>query len=327
MRTNDRKWRTGSSDGTPMKGKSRKRSKAMRREAGLLVGFIAVASTVLLVGFLILVGFLALAITTHAGAGTLPEAARGVPAASILPESLNSLYPPVADRPLYLLKMLSLDTSFSGIVIDMMESDNEGAKGSFEEFRSQYRQLAGTVPEWKGEFLEEPVEELGRALASGDRGGAMKAYEAVGGICHRCHVATMVPVQQKYHWGEFSNASVRDPLGGQETAYPQFKRFLSANLAGITVDLRQGQTENARKQFEGFRARFAVLSGSCRACHEKEPRYFVDREIRATVEKIGKAFRSRTVSAIEVNELVQKIGRESCSKCHRVHLPAALAGH
>jgi len=327
MRTNDRKWRTGSSDGSPMKAKSREGSKAMRREAGLLVGFFAVASTVLLVGFLILVGFLALAITAHAGAGTLPEAARGVPAASILPESLNALYPPVADRPLYLLKMLSLDTSFSGIVIDMMESDNEGAKGSFGEFQSQYRQLAGTVPEWKGEFPEEPVEELGRALASGDRGAAMKAYGAVGGICHRCHVATMVPVQQKYHWGEFSNVSVRDPLSGQETAFPQFKRFLSANLAGITVDLRQGQTENARRQFEGFRARFTALGGSCRACHEKEPRYFVDREIRATVEKIGKAFRSRTVSADEVNELVQKIGRESCSKCHRVHLPAALAGH
>jgi cytochrome c556 len=310
-----------------MKAKSRERSKAMRREAGLLVGFFAVASTVLLVGFLILVGFLALAITTRAGAGTLPEAARGVPAASILPESLNSLYPPVADRPLYLLKMLSLDTSFSGIVIDMLESDNEGAKGSFGEFQSQYRQLAGTVPEWKGEFPEEPVEKLGRALASGDRGAAMKAYEAVGGICHRCHVATMVPVQQKYHWGEFSNVSVRDPLSGQETAFPQFKRFLSANLAGITVDLRQGQTENARRQFEGFRARFAALGGSCRACHEKEPRYFVDREIRATVVKIGNAFRSRTVSADEVNELLQKIGRESCSKCHRVHLPAALAGH
>jgi hypothetical protein len=327
MRTNDRTQRKAGSSGQHGKENGRERSSAMHRDAGILAGFLAVTSMVLVMGFLFLVVFLGIAMSTPAGAAARSEATRGAASVLPVPESLNALYPPAAERPVYLLKMLSLDTSFSGIVIDLMEFDKEGAKGSFEEFRRQYRELAGTVPEWKREFPEEPVEDLGRALASGDRDAAMKAYETVGTICHRCHVAAMVPVQQKYHWGDFSTASIRDPLSGQETAYPQFKRFLSANLAGITVDLRQGQTENARRQFEGFRARFAALSGSCRACHEKESRYFVDREIRATVEKIGKAFRSRTVSADEVNELVQKIGRESCSKCHRVHLPAALAGH
>ena len=75
-------------------------------------------------------------------------------------------------------------------------------------------------------------------------------------------------MQQKYHWGDFGSISVRDPLSGTPTGYGQFKKFLAANLAGITVDLRQGQIDNARKQFEGFRARFAALGGSCGACHE-----------------------------------------------------------
>jgi hypothetical protein len=326
MRTNDRKWCTGSSDGSPMKAKSRERSKAIRRETGLLVGFFAVASTVLLVGFLISVGVLASAIIPHAGAGTLPEATRDLPAASILPESLNALYPPVANRPVFLLGMLKLETSFSGIAADLMEDDFDGARESFGDFRRQYREIAGMVPEWRGEYPEEEVKELGKALAVGDKGVAMNAFAAVGGVCHRCHVASMVPVQQRYHWGNFGAITVRDPLSGTATGYAQFKQNLAANLAGITMDLRQGQTVNARKQFEGFRARFAALRGSCQVCHEQESKYFVDREMQNAVEELGNVFRGRTVEADSVIPLVQKIGRESCSKCHLVHLPAAHAG-
>jgi cytochrome c556 len=326
MRTNDRKWCTSSSDGSSMKANSRERSNATRRETGLLVGFFAVASTILLVGFLILVGFLAFAIIPHAGAGTLPEARRGVPAASILPESLDALYPPVSNRPAFLLKMLELETSFSGIAADLMEDDFDGARESFGDFRRQYREVAGMVPEWRGEYPEEEVKELGKALAVGDKGVAMNAFAAVGGVCHRCHVSSMVPVQQKYHWGNFGAITVHDPLSGTATGYARFKQNLAANLAGITMDLRQGQTVNARKQFEGFQARFAALRGSCQGCHEKESKYFVDREMQKTVEELGNVFRGRTVDADSVIPLVQKIGRESCSKCHLVHLPAAHAG-
>jgi hypothetical protein len=223
--------------------------------------------------------------------------------------------------------MLTLETSFSGIVVDLMEDDLDGARGSFEDFQRQYREVAGMVPEWKEEYPEGKVKELGAALAAGDRRMAMNAFAAVGGICHRCHAVAMVPVQQKYHWGEFGAATVRDPLSGAATGYPQFKQYLAANLAGITVNLKQGQTDNARKQFEGFRARFTALSGSCKGCHENESRYFVDRDMQDTVGELGKAFRNRAVSADSVDALVEKIGRESCSKCHRVHLPAAYAGH
>jgi len=298
----------------------------MRNETGALLGFLALTTTVLLVGFLILVGFLGMAIVAHAGTDNLPEAERGVPTALPLPESLNAFYPPAADRPLYLFKMLALETSFSGIVADLMEDDLDGARGSFGDFQRQYREVAGMVPEWKGEYPEGKVEELGAALAAGDKGQAMGAFAAVGGICHRCHVATMVSVQQKYHWGDFGSITVKDPLSGESTGYQQFKKVLAANLAGITVDLRQGQTDNARKQFEGFRARFEALNGSCQGCHEKQSRSFVDREMRDTVEELGVAFKSRTVAADAVMALAQKIGRESCSKCHLVHVPAAMAG-
>ena len=304
---------------------SRGGSKAMASEKGLLAGFLTVASTVLLVGFLLMMRLPGVAAVAHAGAGNPPEAKTGLTATSPLPGSLNAFYPPAAGGPVYLFKMLDMQTSFSGIVVDLMEDDLEGARGSFDDFRSKYREVAGLVPEWKGDYPEEKVNELGAALAAGDKGLAMNAFAALGGVCHRCHVAAMVAVQQKYHWGNIGATTVRDPLSGAATGYPRFKQFLAANLSGITVDLRQGQVENARKQFEGFRARFEALSGSCNGCHEKESRYFVDREIRDTVDELGNAFRRPTVAPESVNALVQKIGRESCSKCHRVHLPAAHA--
>ena len=299
----------------------------MRKEAGLLVGFLAVASTVLLVGFLLLMVFLGIAMIPRAGAGNLPEAARAVPGTYPLPESLNALYPPAADRPVYQQEMLSLETTFSGIVVDLMEDDFDGAKRLFEDFQRQYRELAGMVPEWKGEYPEGNVKELGAALASGEKGRAMNAFAAVGAVCHRCHVVAMVPVQQKYHWGDFGTTSVQDSLTGSAIGDPQFKQYLAANLAGITVNLKQGQIDNARKQFEAFRSRFTALSGSCNGCHENGSLSFVDRETQNTVGELGKAFRNRTVSTESVVALVQKIGRESCSKCHLVHLPAAYAGY
>ena len=273
-----------------------------------------------------LVGVLALASIAHAGADGRPgESPRGT-ATRQLPGTLDAFYPPAAKGPVYLFRMLELETSFSGIIVDLMEEDLDGARGSFRDFQTQYRAIAAMVPEWEGEYPGGEVEKLGEALANGDRERAMGAFAAVGGICHRCHIAAMVPVQQRYHWGDFGAITVTDPLSGATTGYPQFKKFLSANLAGITVDLKQGQIANARKQFEGFRARFEALGGSCLGCHEKESSYFVNREMRESVEALGRTLGSRTIAPEAVTALVRKIGRESCSKCHLVHLPAALSG-
>lgn len=254
----------------------------------------------------------------------LAGAAPGAPANAV-PASLDALYPPVAPQPLYLLEMLRLDEHFSGIAVDLAEDDWPGARANYTAFASRFAAVRGLVPEWKALYPTGPVEALGAALETEDRGRIFEAFGAVGETCHRCHAVAMVPVQQRYHWGDFGSIRIRDPQTGEAAAFAPFKRHLSANLAGIRVDLSQGQRDNAVGQFEAFRARFEELARSCGSCHDRERRDYVGPEAQDLLEELGRALADRGTAPETLTGLLQEIGRESCAKCHRVHLPAAMA--
>lgn len=271
-----------------------------------------------------LTGLLVLVLAVCTGAVPLFGAEESGPALT-LPAVLDAQYPPVAGQPLFLFRMIELETSFSGIAVDLQEGDLEGARSSFRDFERLYRETSELVPEWRGEYPEKPVRDLGEAVTSGDRDRAMGAIAVVGEGCHRCHGKTMVPVQQKYRWGNFGGLAVRDPLSETSVEYPLFKRFLAANLAGITINLRQGQIDNARRQFQEFRSRFLSLANTCGGCHEGESRAFADRQILEEVEALGKEFRTDRVDPEAATARIRNIGKESCSKCHLVHVPAAMA--
>lgn len=241
------------------------------------------------------------------------------------PPSLDLFYPPKAERPIYLFAMLKLENLFSGMAADVMENDLPGARDSFRAFEMQYRKVSYMVPEWKEYYSPESVTRLGKELNGGDVGRIMTAFDKVGQSCHRCHVSTMVQVQQKYRWGDFSRMTVKDPLRREPVDYAAFKKHLSTNMAGITTDLMQGQIESARRQFAGFRQRFDTLKESCTDCHETESRYYVDAGVGKLLDRLDGVFSRDNVDPYTVMELVQSIGRESCSKCHLVHVPAALA--
>jgi len=221
--------------------------------------------------------------------------------------------------------MIRLDASLSGIIVDLSEGDAEGAMASFRDFRDQYRETAELVPEWSDGYPDAPVEELGRALERGERPAVMAAVEKVGESCHSCHVSTMVRVQQKFRWGNFASIRTKDPLLGQETDFATFKRFLSTSLTGVTHNLRQGQIGNARKQFAELNARFQTLKSTCFDCHADANRRFVGSDVQELLDQTEKALAGDGVTSADVEPLLQRFGRESCSGCHLVHVPAALA--
>ncbi len=241
-----------------------------------------------------------------------------------LPAALESFYPPKAQGPVYLIKMIGLAESFGGFLGDLFENDLPNALGSFQEFADQYRELSGLVPEWKSLYPWAPLEELGAALKAGDQGRVMAAVEKAGGTCTACHVEYMAPVQFRYGWPDFSEIKAKDPLSGEEVGLDRLMLFLDVNFSGIGADLKQGQTENAQRQFQGFKARFEAMADTCAACHGRDERkYYVDSNVRAMVEELGKA--AAAGSPDKAGKLVMGIGMESCHKCHLVHIPAAFA--
>jgi len=229
-------------------------------------------------------------------------------------------------RPVLLIQMLQLDEALSGVVVDVSEQDLAGAWQSLEAFTARYAELRSLVPEWADQYPLGPVEGLRAALSTGDRGRVMGAVGQVAEACHRCHAATMVPVQHRYRWGDFAGRKLEDPSTGEVVDFSVFKRRLSTSMAGVGVNLRQGQIANALQQFKAFRERFRQLEDSCQTCHEHGGQTFVSREISGLLDEVGRALNGPEPAKTEaIAPLLQQIGQDSCSKCHLVHVPAAMA--
>jgi mono/diheme cytochrome c family protein len=253
-----------------------------------------------------------------------PEASL-LPAHDPLPVSLDALYPPKSPQPVYLFAMLRLNMPLTGIAVDLFENDLPNAKANFEKFRSEYAGISALVPDWSNDFPAEPVNKLGTALETGRPEEVMSAIKEVGKVCHDCHTANMVKVQQKYHWPDFDRFTVTDPLTKRDADYAEFMQFLNGSFTGIAVDLQQGQTENARHQFDGFRSRFQALKESCSNCHQTERTYYVDAGVQGMIDSLGQELNAPAIDPKRIEALSRSIGQESCSKCHMVHLPAATA--
>jgi cytochrome c556 len=244
-----------------------------------------------------------------------------------LPSSLDNLFPPKVDQPVFQFMMLGMGTFLSGTLVDLFENDMENALGNFEKFKTQYYAIAKTVPEWSDAFPSEPIDELNDALATGDQQIIMSSFEKVGKVCHDCHVKNMVRVQQKYHWGDFTAISVEDPVRKIEMSFSELMQAIEMNFVGINIDLEQQQMENAFMHLEGFKARFEVLEETCSACHITDRHYFVDQSVKSLIDQLEASMNKSPIDPNEIMGLGQKIGYESCFKCHLVHLPAAYAKH
>lgn len=267
---------------------------------------------------------LLLALHPHHALGQSPERPGS---ASSLPASLDALYPPKAEGPVWLLAMHGMNLPLAGIVVDLNEGDKDGMTADYERFKAEYETTAGLVPEWRDQFDMEPILALGDALKGGDAGTIMAAVEKVGATCHHCHLATMVPVQQKYHWPDFKMISAHDPLSGRDLDFVGLMQMLNGTFSGIAVDLQQGQIENARRQGQAFAALFASMKETCEACHDAERAYYVDARVQSMVDDLGAALSEAEVDPAVVADLSRKIGAENCTACHLVHLPAAYSAH
>jgi hypothetical protein len=247
------------------------------------------------------------------------------------PDSLDDLFPPKAAAPVYLIEMFNLAAPLEGIGVDLQEQDIAGVRANYQAFRAQYDKVAGMVPEWKSRFAKEPVDALGQAIDSGDPAKVGPAMGEVGEVCGSCHLLYQVKVQQKYHWPNFDDVKLTDPVTSQSMAFVDYMTAMAGAYSGIAIDLQEGQLDNARMNFQAFSARFKALAApasgcATKGCHDAQPfkprAYYVDASTQAMVDQLGQALESPTPNSETVQQLSQAIGNESCFKCHLVHFPA-----
>lgn len=242
-----------------------------------------------------------------------------------LPTSLNNLYPPAANVPVFLFKMIEMGNSLNATGINFFEADYGNMEGSFNRFKSVYNELSSLVPEWKDYFSQKEVDELEGALNSKEMEKVGLAFNNLGKVCHTCHSTNMTRVQHKFEWGNFSDISVTDPVNGKENSFSEHMHFMTISFDGITTDLIEGQLEYSRKHFADFKSRFAELSETCVACHDSERKYYVDENIQSMIKAIGEEIEKEKPVIEKVKDLINGIGFESCYKCHLVHTPAAFS--
>ncbi|MFQ6070543.1 MAG: hypothetical protein ACE5LC_08470 [Candidatus Aminicenantales bacterium] len=242
------------------------------------------------------------------------------------PSSLDAMYPPTTEQPVYQMRMMGMAVPLSAIFVNLKENDFQNVMPNFKNFKAQYTEVSKLVPEWEKDYPLEPVEELGKALESGEQEKVMEAFEKVGKVCSDCHTANMVKVQQKYHWMDFREIKATDPLTKEELDFTTFMQYLDGSFTGVMVDLQEGQMENALRHFEGFRARFLAMSDTCGDCHGTEERkYYIDKSVQTLVNNLGQALKNPSTKPEQFEGLMMGIGMESCGKCHLVHIPAAYA--
>lgn len=241
------------------------------------------------------------------------------------PASVDNLYPPTADAPILLIKMNRMNMFMTDIVNDIFKEDFAHAAVNFENFKAEYSETSGLIPEWKKYYLPDLVDELGKALQTSESGEVMEAIDIFGESCHHCHISNMTKVQQKYHWADISELTIADPLTKQELDFRQFKQLLNGSMVGVLVDVEQGETDNALKHFQALNIRFKELGMSCYPCHDTERTYYVDQKVQIILDKLGLILRSASPDPKQVTEFIQEFGMESCAKCHLVHTPAAFS--
>lgn len=248
------------------------------------------------------------------------------------PASLDQYFPPKAQAPVFLIEMFSLAGPFEGIGVDLQEQDTAGVKANFQAFKTQYDRVSKMVPEWTGRFPQDPVTALGKAIDGANPAQIGPAMGKVGEVCSSCHSIYQVKVQQKYHWRNFDDVKVTDPVTKKELSWADYMVSMVVGFGGTFVDLQEGQLDKARQNFQAFSAQFKTLAkDGCKQCHQdisgKEiPRkYFVDSDSMALVDQLGQALSATPPDGKAIENLSGAIGNEICLKCHLVHLPAQSA--
>ena len=143
----------------------------------------------------------------------------------------------------YTLAMLELGMRMGAATTAALRDDRDRAIGAVKSFREQYAVVAKMVPAWKNHFRDQPISELENAVSQKADVAARRAIVTrIENSCTACHAKYMFPVQARYRWGSFANASLPGDQGGLR--FHQIMLDLSNNLGAVRADVEAGQVSD-----------------------------------------------------------------------------------
>lgn len=220
----------------------------------------------------------------------------------------------------YLLKMNELSSSMENVVIDLQDGNISSANKSFNIFSMNYNNSSTMVDGWDRYYDTNEIDDLGRAIHSGNISEAFEMMDNVRDACTDCHREIRYVVWAMYDWKDFQDVKMNttDANKSQVSWITAKTKYLLPGFEGIGIGLREGQKEQTVKSFELFKNMFINMKDACGSCHNTERKYYVNEDVMSMIDAMEKEISTGNPDKAEKIRL--EIGSE-CHKCHIIHEP------
>jgi hypothetical protein len=251
----------------------------------------------------------------------------GVYEIKLPPKSLDQYYQKEPSD--YLMAMFGILGPMGGMETHLKDGNMDKAKEYFVAFKSEYFKQSKMVPEWSDHYPSEPLENLEKALDSGDSVKIEAAIQSVGMTCAKCHQEHRPEVWYKYHWKDSEKMTIADPVSGKSIGWLDYMFGLhhsfSATNTYLSEEKADGKFGKTIAALNNLQKRVEGLNEGCKECHGKEDKrkYYTNSDILDLLSKAGDELNQTQPNIENVVKRLQGVGMESCYKCHVAHIPAA----
>lgn len=235
-----------------------------------------------------------------------------------IPDSFDKFYKKNSSE--YLEKMNELSSSMENVIIDLRDENISNANTSFKIFSKNYKNSLKIIEDWEGYYDTEEIDNLGKAIKSGNISKALETMELVREACTDCHTEIRYVVWAKYEWKDFQdiNMNTTDEKESIKSWTTAKTNYLSPGFEGIGISIKEGNKEQALKSIQLFRDMFINMKNACGSCHETEPKYYVSEDVMSKIDDMDRQLSSG--NPVKAEEIRLEI-RDECHKCHIVHEP------
>jgi hypothetical protein len=274
-----------------------------------------------------LFGFLIFGLNGYNSTSANDKDKHGVYEIKLPPKSMDQYY--WKEPSDYLMAMFGLVGPMGAMETHLNDGNMDKAKESFAAFKAQYFKVSKMVPEWSDHFPSEPIENLEKALDSVDYGKINPAIQGVGMTCAKCHQEHLPEVWYKYHWGDFKEIKISDPVTNKLLGFVEYMFGLHHSYSAVNTYLSEekagGKFNKTIEALYDLEKRVEALNVGCKECHGKEDkrRYFTSSDIIDLLSTARHELKKTQPNIEEVNKRLIGVGMGSCYKCHLVHVPAA----